>query len=99
MASGHVKRQSPKFSPRKMNCRSVKNTVSGFTTFTLTATIRVAYGAAQKLRITSRKRNTKLGWEILLDVGKLGDQEDESWVFLGANLLYPNVSGRLSLFL
>lgn len=35
------------------------------------------------------KAQHKITWETLLDVGKLGEQEDESWVFLGANLLYP----------
>lgn len=29
-------------------------------------------------------------WEVLLDVGKLGEQEGESWVFRGASLLYPS---------
>lgn len=38
---------------------------------------------------------TEPEWEILLDVGKLGEKEDESWVFGGAQLLYPDYKRAL----
>lgn len=38
---------------------------------------------------------SKIPWDVLLDVGKLGKKEDESWVFQGARLLYPTYDRAL----
>ncbi len=37
----------------------------------------------------------KIDWDVLLDVGQLGKDEGESWVFQGARLLYPSYDRAL----
>ena len=41
------------------------------------------------------KEQSKISWDVLLDVGKLGKKEGESWVFQGARLLYPTYDRAL----
>ncbi|VEI13546.1 prolyl oligopeptidase family serine peptidase [Trueperella bialowiezensis] len=41
------------------------------------------------------KDQEKIGWEVLLDVDRLGKKEGESWVFHGASLLYPSYDRAL----
>ncbi|KTF03607.1 Prolyl endopeptidase precursor [Trueperella bernardiae] len=41
------------------------------------------------------KEQAEIAWEVLLDIGALGEAEGESWVFGGASLLYPSYDRAL----